>query len=214
MERSMSRNRHGQQRREAILAAGRQVFDACGYAAATMDAVAAQAGISKGSIYNYFQNKQDLFIQVIDRSVSPERAAMRALTEQPIPAAEKLNRIIDRWVELRDYGRDIGRLILEFWATAARDEQEGELTGLLQRLHGEWAELLEGVIAQGIREGRFSASVNPELAAALYQALTDGMMIHTIMDIGVRIDAELIEAVKRGVLAALAAGAGGPDHGR
>jgi AcrR family transcriptional regulator len=48
-------------RRQSILAAAEKVFGDCGYAATTMEAVADKAGISKGSIYNYFKNKHDLF---------------------------------------------------------------------------------------------------------------------------------------------------------
>ena len=57
-------------RREEILAAAEKVFEANGYAAATIDAVAAAAGVAKGSIYNYFKSKQDLFTQLFSELIA------------------------------------------------------------------------------------------------------------------------------------------------
>jgi len=49
------------QRREAILAVAREVFNAEGFAAASMSAIAARLGGSKGTLYNYFPSKESLF---------------------------------------------------------------------------------------------------------------------------------------------------------
>jgi AcrR family transcriptional regulator len=48
-------------RREAILDIAREVFSAEGYAAASMSHIASRLGGSKGTLYNYFKNKEELF---------------------------------------------------------------------------------------------------------------------------------------------------------
>src|SRR6202049_2358572 len=48
-------------RREAILKVAREVFFEQGYSAASMSTIAARLGGSKGTLYNYFKNKEDLF---------------------------------------------------------------------------------------------------------------------------------------------------------
>ncbi len=50
---------------EQILAAGRAIFMARGYAAASMDEIAASAGVSKATLYVYFAGKADLFASII-----------------------------------------------------------------------------------------------------------------------------------------------------
>ncbi|MET2828414.1 TetR/AcrR family transcriptional regulator [Mesorhizobium shangrilense] len=52
-------NRIDRERR--ILAAGLKVFSETGYSGATMDAVAVEAGLSKPTLYQYFQSKEALF---------------------------------------------------------------------------------------------------------------------------------------------------------
>lgn len=52
-------------KQEAILAAAQQIFLESGYAAASMDAVAARANVSKATIYAHFANKRALFEAMI-----------------------------------------------------------------------------------------------------------------------------------------------------
>ena len=53
-----------QRRREMILDAAGARFQRFGYSKTTMEEVAADAGISKGTIYIYFQNKEDIFLEL------------------------------------------------------------------------------------------------------------------------------------------------------
>jgi TetR/AcrR family transcriptional repressor of mexJK operon len=48
-------------RREAILDVARSVFSEEGYAATSMSSIAARLGGSKGTLYNYFKSKEELF---------------------------------------------------------------------------------------------------------------------------------------------------------
>ena len=50
---------------QCILAAAREIFLEAGYAAASMDAVAARANVSKATIYAHFENKRALFEAII-----------------------------------------------------------------------------------------------------------------------------------------------------
>jgi AcrR family transcriptional regulator len=52
-----------------ILEGAMQEFMASGYAAASMDRIAAAAGVSKPTLYNYFQDKERLFIALIKKLV-------------------------------------------------------------------------------------------------------------------------------------------------
>jgi AcrR family transcriptional regulator len=52
-------------RREAILSIAHQVFLEEGYAAASMSTIATRVGGSKGTLYNYFRSKAELFVAVI-----------------------------------------------------------------------------------------------------------------------------------------------------
>jgi AcrR family transcriptional regulator len=52
-------------RRGEILTAARSVFAERGYASATLDEIAARADFAKGTIYNYFKSKEEIFFEVV-----------------------------------------------------------------------------------------------------------------------------------------------------
>src|SRR5215470_5035871 len=60
--------------RAAVLDAARRVFLARGYGGATLDAIAEEAGFSKGVVYSQFSSKADLFMALLEERIS-ERAA-------------------------------------------------------------------------------------------------------------------------------------------
>jgi len=76
------------QRREAILKAGLDIFAAEGFNAAKLDTVAQRAGVAKGTIYVHFKDKQDLFEQIILEAVSPIITRLESITDLPeVPTA-------------------------------------------------------------------------------------------------------------------------------
>jgi AcrR family transcriptional regulator len=70
-------------RREAILEAGLAVFAAEGFAATKLDDVAEKAGVAKGTIYLHFQDKQDLFEQIVREAVMPVIARLEGVAKLP-----------------------------------------------------------------------------------------------------------------------------------
>ena len=79
-------------RRLAIVGIARDVFMAEGYASASMSAIAARLGGSKGTLYNYFKSKEDLFVAVMLEDCEREAdAAIDSLVQDPDIAHGLLN---------------------------------------------------------------------------------------------------------------------------
>src|SRR6476659_4011941 len=70
-------------RRQAILRAALSVFAAHGFEAARLDDVAARAGVAKGTLYLYFQDKAALFEALVRNAVSPLLEHMRRIAAAP-----------------------------------------------------------------------------------------------------------------------------------
>lgn len=65
-------------KRATITRAARGIFGRDGYAATSVDTIAAEAGVSKRTVYNHFAGKEDLFTSVVQES---SRRCAEALTE-------------------------------------------------------------------------------------------------------------------------------------
>jgi len=78
-----------------ILNAALDVFAARGFAAAKLDEVAARAGVSKGTLYLYFESKEELFRSVVRGLLLPNVAmAERRIAEHKGSAAELLRGLV------------------------------------------------------------------------------------------------------------------------
>jgi AcrR family transcriptional regulator len=75
MEVKDQRIAHGNETRAELLAAARQLFGERGYAATSLDDIAARASVTKGALYHHFRGKTDLFQAVyeqVEREVSDQ----------------------------------------------------------------------------------------------------------------------------------------------
>lgn len=82
----------------AILEAGAQVLEQVGYAAATTDRIAARAGVSIGTLYQYFPNKDAIvlslaFCHAVEGALALAPLAREARTDPP-PIAEGMRRLV------------------------------------------------------------------------------------------------------------------------
>jgi AcrR family transcriptional regulator len=97
-------------RRTLVLDAAVKVFGRAGYERASMSAIAAEAGVSKGTLYNYFASKQEIFAAILN-----ERTAVleRVLNHEQLPPREALRTVAETFLtETMDRHPDMARLIL------------------------------------------------------------------------------------------------------
>jgi len=96
-------HRRKQARPGEILGAALACFAERGFAATRLDDVAQRAGVTKGTLYLYFPNKEELFKAVVAQALVPNLERGEALLSEPgepQPAAALLAQLIHGWVEL------------------------------------------------------------------------------------------------------------------
>ena len=74
--------RRAQARRDEVLDAALELFTENGFAATRVEDIAAKAGISKGTVYLYFDSKEALMEGLIDRALSPVAATALTTLDQ------------------------------------------------------------------------------------------------------------------------------------
>ena len=85
-----------------IIAAALACFTERGFAATRLDDVARCAGVTKGTLYLYFPNKEELFKAVVRRTIVAKIEQGESLVEEAAePAPVLLQRIIEQWLTLR-----------------------------------------------------------------------------------------------------------------
>ncbi len=84
------KEREKQQRKEEIVRAAEQVFFTRGFHEATMDDIAEEAELSKGTLYLYFKSKEDLHTAVAHRATAMLSAALEGIGKTESSAIDKL----------------------------------------------------------------------------------------------------------------------------
>jgi AcrR family transcriptional regulator len=102
---------------EAILVAAAQIFRRQGYAGATTDRIAERAGVSVGSLYQYFPNKDAILVALTERHVDAGFALVRELlaeTLSDVPALEPLlRRFVVAMITLHEREPELHRVLFE-----------------------------------------------------------------------------------------------------
>jgi AcrR family transcriptional regulator len=93
--------RRAEDRPREICAAALQVFAEKGFAAAKLDEIAKRAGVSKGTLYLYFTDKEQLFRAVVRDTVVPNVENLRAaLIQTGLPFADLIRLFLGQFVEI------------------------------------------------------------------------------------------------------------------
>ncbi len=152
--------------RRRLLAAAASEFGRAGLERANVDAISLAAGVAKGTIYNYFSSKDELFLAVVEEAVA-EAAASGAVpaegsTRQQLAAT--LAGFCD-WARRHD----------AFARVLVRECLMGT-PGLYPRVIGAEAPLvgeLEAIVRAGVRRGEARDDLPADLLALAIAGLTD-----------------------------------------
>jgi AcrR family transcriptional regulator len=152
--------------RARLLAAAAEEFGRVGLARANVDAISLAAGYAKGTIYNYFPSKEELFLAVVEEAVAQATAAGSAPTEAP--AWERLAATLAGFCVWAGEHDPFARVLV-------RECLMGT-PGLYPRVMGAEAPLvgqLAAILRQGSARGELRDDVPAELLALAVAGLTD-----------------------------------------
>ena len=160
-------------RREAILDVARDVFLAEGYAAASMSTIAAKLGGSKGTLYNYFSSKDELFGAIVSRHCIWQREAMFSILVDGLDIGTALNAVGRNYLRLvlSDYSLSMFRLVV---AEAARDPAIGKIFYESGPIPG--VARLTGYLADAAARGVLTID-DPEPTAHMFMALCQNRLM-------------------------------------
>jgi AcrR family transcriptional regulator len=88
-------------RRQSIIEAATQSFSLFGYKATTMEQVAKAANVGKGTIYTFFDNKEELFDDIISTLIKEMKVAAEEVIDDRASLRENVHRSIYRILEFR-----------------------------------------------------------------------------------------------------------------
>lgn len=149
-----------QEKKECILTAAISAFTRFGFKKASVDEIARDAGVAKGTVYLAAENKEDLFFQALHREVREWVAADARLIDPRLPADEIMATL--GWKAMAEIE---GKPLI--WALLAGEHSRllPQWSDRLDDLRGLCARNIVEVLQLGIRQGRFRKNLDVEAVA-------------------------------------------------
>jgi AcrR family transcriptional regulator len=199
--------------RARLLDAAYRVFSREGYHGATLDSIAADAGVSKGGLYYSFDSKQELFYALLEERLAARAAEIRSEPDAARPPGVSPERWASGAVAEMRFDLEWNVLFWEFACVAARERGSGRR--LAERLRsfraGAAVEMQRMIEGAGI-----DSAVPYERLARIMAALANGIALDVMVEVGENSEAEARETMAtamallwRGTASMSTPGAGG-----
>src|SRR5512138_1294588 len=186
-----------QEKRRNILAGAREVFAELGFERASVDVIAARAGVSKATVYNHFADKKALFVASVVEATDDLRASLAACVE-PCGTLEESLRSMGEKIMMLWLAPRVSALYRQAMAEAARLPEIGRM------VFEQGTRALQDAVAANLARWAEAGAIridDPAAAAVTFVALCHGDLV-TRMRLGVLeypVDDEVRETVKRAV---------------
>lgn len=176
MATAQRRQREKEERRRQILDTAEKVFFEKGFDQATVDEIAARAEISKGLVYVYFQNKQELYRALTLRGLELLHAQMQEASEGDEPARWRFREAGRAYIEFSQLHPGYYQAVSDFGSAEMSRSEPGtyeeactqELLAILDMI----TELLE----EGQKDGSVRSDLPSRQTAITVWSLTHGLI--------------------------------------
>ena len=167
-----------QERRNQILDAAMEIFSKVGFYKARMSDIAESSGLSKGSLYWYFESKNDLILQLLARVFEPELQDMRLLLDDPRPTPERLLLVAERAANDMESMLKWTPLAYDFIALAFRQRK---IMASIRNYYQQHITIMESLVQQGLDAGELEAE-SASSAAIAFGSVIEGTVLLWVYD--------------------------------
>ncbi len=160
-----------------ILAAARKVFATRGFSDATVDEIAAAAGIAKGTVYLYYPSKRDIYLAALKHGLLELQDRTRATMQAADGIRAKLRAFTRTRIEYAEANRDFIKIYhSEFGNLANANVSDSEF----QQLYLKQARMLDGVLQEAVQKGEIR-QIRTDFTAYIIYDMVKGVMTQRLL---------------------------------
>lgn len=154
------RNASWLERRDQVMNAAAEAFQAKGFQAVSMSDIAARLGSDRASVYYYFASKQEIFLALVEQAVRANVEQIEAVAATGEPATVRLRRVIESLAE--SYERHYPYLHL-YIQEDMRQLSESSDEKHLRELGDRYDDAIMRIALDGVESGEFRPGVDPHM---------------------------------------------------
>ncbi len=172
------------EKKQVILKAAMRIFAQNGVVKTKMADIAIAAGIGKGTIYEYFRSKEDIFAEAYSHIFMETENGIAEILESALQPEEKLRGLMRVTLEkfLVEDGGEFAGIMMSFWSEGIRNKNERIMEIIdLKKVYSEFRTMISGILREGINKGEFR-DMDPHITASVIIGAMDGILLQYVMD--------------------------------
>ena len=144
------RERKAAKKREDILRSASLVISRQGYHNATMEDIAAELLMTKGALYYYFKNKEELLYRCHYLILTEAKERMEEIVRAEVASVEKMRMALRHHIEVAIREKEVFNLIVKPETTFSEDN----IPEIIEK-RDDYAKLFDRIIDEGVERGEF-----------------------------------------------------------
>lgn len=167
---------------QLLVESAAEVFATQGFTSTRVADIAQCAGVAKGTVYEYFSSKEELFFAVFEWINQQIRERMVRVLEDDGDPRGQLITLLRTSAEIVAEHRELFSMNLDFWAASRGSAFEDLFTTACQTQYQEYRTLAAEVIRRGQRDGVFRPQIDADRVATLVVSALDGLGVQCWFD--------------------------------
>lgn len=163
-----------------IINAAIEVFAKQGLEKGKIADIAKVAGIGKGTVYEYFKSKDEIFKAIEDMFINQSIEQLKVLSKSNKTPTEKLEQILEYSINVHKEMGEATLIISELWAQHSRGHIHGHNDSVFADMYNDFYDIVLQVLIDGETIGEFR-KMNKAGVTALLLAFMDGIIWQSVI---------------------------------
>ena len=170
------REREKEQRRNDIIDAAEQVFFSKDFENASMDDIAKEAELSKGTLYLYFKNKEDLYLALHSRGHALLLSMFEKAIKKPETGIDKVRAIGEAYYQFYKKYPKYFHALIYFESRDIDFSDENSAAMICMKEGDKLMDILIESIKKGIKDSSIRSDIDPEKTALALWGMSTGVI--------------------------------------
>ena len=174
---SERKEREKEQRRHEILKAAQRVFFRNGFEKTSMEMVAEECQLAKGTLYLYFKSKEELYVSLVQDGIDILDAMMEREIQKQLPLEEKLLAMVKTYYDFTQSHHEHFAVFKMIDVGTLDGKVDQEKLDSIQRSRATAFERMKNVVSEAMKRGEFKTKHEPQEIVMMLWAATFGAIM-------------------------------------
>ncbi len=194
-----------EQKKSEIARASIALFARNGFENTTIQEIADSAGIGKGTVYQYFDSKEEIILKAAMEIIAEISQMLAAFDPEQMDPGQWLSWLVDSTASMVDATEDFFTVYMEIWLMYLRSSRYSVSMMMLKEALAQYRMAILRMARVGMERGLFRQDLDPDSFAKGFVATLDGIAFHYLLDKGSfdvrKVSQDFREYLFRGILA-------------